>query len=114
MGVEIFIVNILKIVFVIIAGHLAITKIIPLLDEMLKALIKEKKIVDKFTSLLGVLVFVLVGAKIIEFAEATQNQVISYLSVIQPGLDLLLGLVPYFGYVFAATVVIIAVRGIKK
>ena len=114
MSFEIFFTSILKIIFVIVAGHIALTKIIPLVDEMLKALIKETKVVDKFTSLLGVLVFVMVGVKIIEFAAVTQNKVISYLSVIQPGLDLLLSLVPYFGYIFAATVIIIAARSFKK
>ena len=114
MSLESFIVNILKIVFVVLGGHIILTKVIPLLDSMLKNLIKDNKVVDNFTSLLGILVFVLVGTKIIEFAVATENTVIGYLSVIQPGLDLILSLVPYFGYIFAAAVVIIAVKGIKK
>ena len=114
MALEPFITNILKIVFVILGGHILITKVIPLLDELLKSLIKENKVVDNFTSLLGVLVFVLVGVKIIEFATATGNKVISYLDVIKPGLELILGMVPYFGYIFAAAVVVIALKGLKK
>src|SRR3989344_4445591 len=110
MGIETFIVNLLNIAFVVVAGHIAITKIIPLLDGMLKSLIKETKAVDNFTSLLGVLVFVLVGVKVIEFAVATQNSVIGYLTVVKPGLELLLNLVPYFGYIFAGAVAIIALR----
>lgn len=114
MAVESIVVNILKIIFVVLAGHVVLTKIIPMLDAMLKGLIKETKVVDNFTSLLGVLVFVLVGVKIIEFATATQNTVIGYLSVVQPGFDFILDLVPYFGYIFAAAVVIVALRGIKR
>ena len=114
MAFEIFVVNLLNIVFVVLAGHIALTKIIPLLDGMLKQLVKETKAIDNFTSLLGILVFVLVGLKIIEFAVATQNKVISYLSVVKPGLDLLLSLVPYLGYVFAGAIIIIALRGIRK
>ncbi len=114
MGFEIFLVNFLKIVFVIVAGHIAITKIIPLIDDMLKALIKETKVVDRFTSLLGILVIVVFGSKIIEFAMATENKVVSYLSVVKPGFDLLLSLVPYFGYIFAAAVVIISVKSFRK
>ena len=114
MGVETIILNILKIAFVVLAGHIALTKIIPILDEMLKSLLKDNKIVDSFTSLLGILVFVLVGKSVIEFATATENKVIAYLSVLKPGVDLLLSLIPYFGYIFAAAVVIIALKGIKK
>ena len=114
MSVETIIVNILKIVFVVLAGHVALTKIIPMVDAMLKGLIKENKVVDNFTSLLGIFVFVLVGIKIIEFGVATQNTVITYLEIIKPGFELIQSLVPYFGYIFAGVVVIIAVRGIKK
>lgn len=114
MSAENIIVNILKIIFVIIGGHITLTKIIPLLDDMLKSLIKETKAVDKFTSLLGIFVFVIVGVNIINFAVATENKVISYLSVIKPAFELIIGLVPYFGYIFAATVLIITVKSFKK
>ncbi|MEK6937128.1 MAG: hypothetical protein AABW58_03600 [Nanoarchaeota archaeon] len=114
MGVEAFIVNLLKIVSVVVAGHVTLTKIIPLLDDMLKGLIKDNKVVDRFTSLLGILVVVLASVKIIEFAMATGNKVIEYLDVLKPGLEFVLNLLPYFGYVFAAIVLIIAVRSFKK
>jgi hypothetical protein len=114
MGAEIFIVNLLKIISVVIAGHITLTKIIPLIDDMLKGLIKENKVVDSFTSLLGILVIVLASIKIIEFAMAMQNKVIGYLEVLKPGLELILSLAPYFGYVFAALVLIIAVKNFRK
>jgi len=114
LALEDFIVNLLKIVFVVLAGHISLTKVIPLLDGILKELVKEKKAVDNFTSLLGILVFVMVGIKIVEFALATQNKIISYLSVVKPGLDLLLSLVPYLGYIFAGMVLLIALRNFRK
>jgi len=114
MSAESFIVNLLKIVFVVLAGHIALTKIIPLVDDMLKGLIKDTKVVDKFTSLLGILVITLAGIKIIEFAVATENKVVGYLSVLSPGLEFIKGLVPYFGYVFAAVVIIVAARSLRK
>ena len=114
MAVSLIVTNILKIVVVILAGHVTLTKIIPMMDELLKGLIKENKVVDNFTSLLGVFVFVLVGMKIVDLAVLTENKVISYLSILKPGLELIHSLVPYFGYVFAGAVVIIAVRGFKK
>lgn len=114
MGVEAFIVNLFKIISVVVAGHVILTKIIPLLDDMLNGLIKDKKVVDRFTSLLGVLVIVLASIKVIEFAVATQNKVIGYLDVLKPGLELVLSLIPYFGYIFGALVLIIAVRSFKK
>ncbi len=114
MSVETIIINILKIIVVIVSGHIILTKIIPLVDDMLKNLVKETKVVDKFTSLLGILVIVLVGIKITELAVATQNKVISYLEIIKPGFELMSSLVPYLGYIFAATVLIITVRSFKK
>ena len=114
MSAETFIINLLKIISVVAAGHIILTKIIPLLDDMLKGLIKDNKVVDKFTSLLGVLVIVLASVKLIEFAVATENKVIGYLTVLKPGLELILSLVPYFGYIFAALVLIIAARSFKK
>lgn len=114
MGFETFIVNLLKIVSIVVAGHITLTKIIPLLDDILKGFIKDNKVVDRFTSLLGILVIVLASIKIIEFAMAMQNKVIGYLDVLKPGLELILSLVPYFGYVFGALVLIIAVRNFRK
>ena len=114
MSTEIFVVNLFKIISIVVAGHITLTKILPLLDEMLQSLVKENKVVDKFTSLLGILVIVLASLKIIEFAMSMQNKVISYLDVLKPGLEFVLSLVPYFSYVFAALVLIIAVRSFKK
>ena len=114
MSAEIFIVILVKIISVVVAGHIILTKIIPLLDNILKGLIKDNKVVDGFTSLLGILVIVLASVKIIEFAIATGNKVIGYLDVLKPGLELILSLVPYFGYLFGALVLIIAVRSFKK
>ncbi len=114
MSAEAFIINLLKIISVVVAGHITLTKIIPLLDDMLKGLIKDNKVADRFTSLLGILVIVLASTKIIEFAMATGNKVIGYLDVLKPGLEFVLSLVPYFGYVFAALVLIVAARGFKK
>ena len=114
MSVESVIINILKIAFVVLAGHILLTKVIPLLDDMLKSLIKENKAVENFTSLLGILVFVLVGLKVIELAVATENKIIAYLSILKPGVEMILSLVPYLGYIFAGAVLIIALKGIKK
>ncbi|MBI2671762.1 hypothetical protein HYX16_02415 [Candidatus Woesearchaeota archaeon] len=114
LALEEYIVNLLKIVFVVLAGHISLTKVIPLLDGLLSELIKEKKAVDNFTSLLGILVFVLVGMKIVEFALATQNKIISYLSVVKPGLDLLMSLSSYFGWILAGAVVVLGLRSFRK
>ncbi len=114
MSAESFIINLLKIVSVVLAGHIALTKIIPMMDDLLKGLIKEPKVVDRFTSILGILVIALAGIKIIELAAATQNKVVGYLSVLTPGLEFITGLVPYLGYVFAAIVIIISARSLRK
>ena len=61
MTTEIIAINILKIVFVIIGGHVVITRVVPLLNDFLLSFIKDKKSVESFTSLIDIFILAIVG-----------------------------------------------------
>ncbi|MEK6934648.1 MAG: hypothetical protein AABW46_02110 [Nanoarchaeota archaeon] len=113
MAVEAIAINILKIVFVIIGAHIAITRVVPLLDDFLISFIKDKKSVESFTSLVDIFILVLVGLMIIEFALATENSFVSYIEVIKPGFDLIMQLFDYLKWILVVLIGVVALKNIK-
>lgn len=114
MAVEEWIINLLKIVFVIVAGHIAITRIVPLLNDFLLSFVKNKKSVDSFTSLIDIFVIVLVATKIVEFALNIQNKIIGYVSILGPGLQVLTSVFEYLKWILLALILVIAFKNTKN
>lgn len=114
MSVEVWIVNVLKIVFVIVGMHIALTKVLPLLKDMLSGFIGNKKINDGITGLIAILILVLGGLKIFDFIEAIGNKALSYLLVFKPGFEMVFSLEHYFKYIVLAVVVAVALKAFKK
>ena len=108
-GAEIWAMNILKIIVTVIAVHLTLTKIMPLVQDFLLPFI-DKKATDALTSLFGVLIIVLGGTFVMEFVLAIGNPAFSYLSVLQPAFDLLISFIGYLQYV---VIVIIGIAVLK-
>src|SRR3989344_28582 len=106
MAAEIIAINILKIVFVILGGHIAITKIVPLLNDFLDSFIKDKKAVDSFTSLIDIFILVMVGLKIFEFITAIDNKLLAYLTVLQPGFEVVSSLFTYLQWILLALIAV--------
>ena len=113
MAIEGWVINILKIVFVIIAGHIAITKVVPLLNDFLESFIKNSKAIDSFTSLIDIFILVLIGTKIVEFLLATENTVISFISVLEPAFEIFMSLFTYLQWIILALIVVVAIKNIK-
>lgn len=112
--VEVFITAILKIVFVIVGGHIAITKVVPLLNDFLLSFINDKKAVDSFTSLIDIFILVTVGTLLVGFLIEVNNVYLNYISVIKPGLDVLNGLFVYIQWILLALIVVVAIKNFKK
>lgn len=110
---EIWIVNLLKILFVIVGAHLAITKVLPMLKNAIEGL-GDKKVIDGLVSLFAVLILVLAGLQIFEFIAAIGSIGFSYLTVIKPAFDLVFGLVYYVKYVILGVIVILGLKAFKK
>ncbi len=113
MAVEIWINTILKVIFVVIGGHIAITKVVPLLNEFLLSFIKNQKSVDAFTSLIDIYILTLVGLKIVEFALETENNIVQYIGVLAPGFEVLSTLFGYLQWILLALIVVVALKNYK-
>lgn len=111
MAFEIWMLTILKVVAAIIGGHLAITKLLPALKNVLSSSIKKEDLTTSVISVLMVYTGVLVLKFIIESITATENKYLSYASVLLPGTEVILMLVPYVIYLMVAAVI---VAGLKK
>ena len=113
MTVEVWIGVILKVIFVVIGGHIAITKIVPLLNEFLLSFIKNQKSVDAFTSLIDIYILTLVGLKIVEFTLETENDIVNYIGVLKPGFEILSALFGYLQWILLALIIVVALKNYK-
>jgi len=114
MAAETWIILVLKLVFVLVAGHIAITKIVPLLNDFLLSFIKDKTAVNSFTSLVDILVLILVGSQIVAFIVVADNKVLNYISVLQPALDLLKQLFSYLQWILLVLMAVVALKYLKS
>lgn len=108
----ILVVNLLKIVFVIVGAHLAITKVLPMLKDTLSGF--DRKVANGLISLFAVLIIVFAGLAIFEFIEATGSKALSYLLVIKPAFDIVFSLEYYLKYVILGVIVILGLKAFKR
>lgn len=114
MAIDIYVTNIIKIVFTIIGGHLAIAKILPLLKDFLDDFIKEDDVIKGLISLLTVVIIVTVATLVIEFTTAIGNPMLNYINLVKPMLDVLNSLFNYLQYIVAIGLIAYAIKSIKK
>src|SRR3989344_3703843 len=103
---EVIATTILSIVFLIIAAYLAIVFILPMIRALVKEIIEDTPAVNGFMSILVMIVYILLFKKILEVlialpqtAEDGSKTLVSYLAVLQPGMDVLDQLLPFIGWV---------------
>ncbi len=113
MAMDIWISTIFKIGFIIAAVHLTLTRIIPMLQSLLETVFKDKKALDSFTSLLGILVLVLAGKEILVFVQELNNTVLNYLLTLQPALAVLSNLIFYIQWIVVAILAIAMLKAYK-
>lgn len=114
MAADIWVATILKFIFIIVATHLTLTKIIPLLQDFLATIIKEKKPLESLTSLLGILVLILAGKEILAAVENLNNAVLNYILTLGPALAVLSNMVYYLQYIIIAVFVVAVFKAYKK
>ncbi|MEK6922786.1 MAG: hypothetical protein AABX08_03240 [Nanoarchaeota archaeon] len=114
MGAEVWITLILKIIIILIAGHIAITKIVPLLNDFLLSFIKDKSSVNSFTSLIDIFILVLVGAQIVNFVQETDSVALSYISILEPAFNVLKEIFVYLQWILLALIVVVAIKNLKS
>lgn len=111
MGFELWALTILKIVAVIIGGHLAVTKMLPALKNVLASFIKKPEFIASVISIFIFYVGILVLKFVIDFLAMTENKYMGYVTVLLPGVEVILTILPYIMYFMIAAVI---VAGLKK
>ena len=96
---------ILKIVAVIVAGHLAITKLLPILKDVLSSYIRKGTVVTGVIYIFLFYIGVLVLEFIVKFLPETGNKYLIHLDILTPGIDLVLKVIPFIVYFMLASVV---------
>jgi len=104
-------ITILKIIFVIIGGHLAITILLPALKRMLSPSVKREEFIPSVIAILIFYVAVLVLKFILEFLIETESKFLGYGNALLPGTEVIITVVPYVLYFMIAAVI---VAGLKK
>ena len=111
MAVDLWVINLLKIVIVLAAAHLSITKIIPLLSTFLQNVTKDEQSINSFISLLDIFILALVGAKVVEYCLAIGNSMLNYIGVLAPAFELVIDIFKYLQWIL---VILLAVVALKK
>jgi len=114
LAIDVYITNIIKIIFAIIGGHLAITRILPVLKNFLDDFIKEDKVLKALISLLTFAIIVAVANLVVQFTTAIGNPVFNYIALIQPMLDIFNTLFSYLQYIVAIGLIAYAIKNFKK
>jgi len=114
---EVIATTILSIVFLIIAAYLAIVFILPMIRALVKEIIEDTPAVNGFMSILVMIVYILLFKKILEVlialpqtAEDGSKTLVSYLAVLQPGMDVLDQLLPFIGWVLLGGLIAFGLR----
>lgn len=113
MAADLWVINIIKIIITVIALHLTLTKVMPLIQDFLNPFI-DKKPSDALTSLFGVLAIVIAGSMIVGFLLAIGNPAMEYLAVIGAGFELLKGFFDYLQYVVIVVLGIAVLKTYKS
>lgn len=104
---------IISIIFVIIGAYLVITKILPIIRDLLSDIV-DGRAMGAFMSLLIIIVYILVLDKVVNLLLVAENQYLNYLSYITPGIDILMDILPYVMYILLGAVVAWGLKLYKK
>jgi|SRR3989344_1168908 len=105
--------TILSAVIILIAGHISITIILPKLKDFLGPAFKDEKALYGLMTLFMVLVIVLVFKAEIDLLLTLQNETLNLINVFKPGVDLILALGKYVGYVVLVVLGVVGLKYIK-
>jgi hypothetical protein len=113
--VGLLVVLVLGMFFSVIAGHIAITKIFPKLKLLLKAIIKDEEATNSLMYIFIVYLALFVLSKLIELFRAFNVSFINDMTnIIQPGIDILMGLLPYLQWLILGILIVIGLKNFKR
>lgn len=100
-------------VIILIASHISITIILPKLKDFISPVVKDEKTLAALMTLLIILVAVLGLKAEIDLLLTLQNNVLNLLNVFKPGLDLILSIGKYIGYLVLGFMVVLGLKFFK-
>ena len=110
MSLEIWIVNILSSVVIVAGGWAMLKYVFPMLENLLKPVIKDKKSLSAFMGLLNIIILWMVAQGIVIYLLRINNPYLNYLDILTPGLDVFLEFLPYLKWVILGWFAIIALK----
>lgn len=114
MAADIWIATILKLGFIVAVVHLALSRIIPMLQDFFSTAIKDKKALESLTSLIGILILILAGKEALTVVEELNNAVLNYILTFGPALLVLSNLIYYLQWVILAVFLVAVLRSFRK
>ena len=114
MVAEQWIINVAGIIFSIIAALIVIIKIFPRIGDLASNILGENNSVASLMSLLVILVYILLFTTIIGLLKNIDNKYLNYVTTIDPGINLVLALLPYLKWVVFALLLGLSLKQLKK
>jgi hypothetical protein len=106
--------NILGIIFAVIVALVIIIKILPRVSDLTNAAFGDERITGSLMSLLVILVYVLLFLGVITLIKNINNKYLNYVSILDPGIELLVELLPYLRWVILALILGAALAKFKR
>lgn len=111
---SVVVVSILGSILVLVAGHFIITKVLPLLKDLLKSIIKDEKAINALLSIFIIYVAVFAIGKLIPLLVLLEFDLLTkFTEIINPGLALLLDVVPYLQWLVLGVIVVIGLKNYR-
>lgn len=103
----------LQVIILVLATHFLLTKLLPKLKELLESYVDEDD--AKTLALFVAFILIVMAIKIlVDLLLALNNTTINYVSVLNPGLNLVVGFLPYFQWILVAVIILVGLSSIKK
>jgi uncharacterized BrkB/YihY/UPF0761 family membrane protein len=114
MATEAWVINILGIIFAITAALIIIIKILPRVRDLTDAAFNDEGITSSLLSLLVILVYVLLFVGTMALLKNIDNKYLNYVSILDPGVNLLTAILPYMKWVVFAILIGAALKQLRK
>lgn len=114
MEIGIWIAFALNIVFLLIAGHIALTKLFPKLKAILVAALGKDDVVNAVMYLFVAYTIIFVLKKFVDMILAIGNSYLNLFAMLNSGLELLILLLPYIQWLILGAVVVVGLKSAKK
>lgn len=109
-GFELWFMNILSSIIIIIGGWAMITYVFPLIENLVTPIIKDKKSIKALMGLLNIIILWIVVQGIIIYLLKIDNSILNLLDIFTPGLDIFLEFLPYLKWIIIGWFIVIALK----